>query len=316
MADAYIVRRTPGGVDRTDEFLAGPMVAIGWSMLGELTDDDKEDIREKFKQQYPDDGPRATGLRVGYIDRLVNRMDIGDTVLVPKRGDVYVGTVDDEYDYKESIDGDYKHQRPVDWKFNASPIDGQKAPQAIHKKLYPGTVSHTVQDIDDNEAVETFLNQSAGADMVRYYDLLRDGRLYGINKKTIEEAMLTVFQQYYPTMQKSGTRADEDGDTDLIARDLPGNVTVRIQVKHYDGDSMGPDPVNQLTKSMGEGDIGIVATVGDVATSAETKAIESDYDISVIDGWDFTELVFEHRAEFSRDELQLLGLDALPGTPQ
>jgi len=288
------------------------MVAVGWSSLGDFSGLEKNEIRSRFEEEYPDDGPRAVGLKVGYIDRLVNKMDEGDTILVPRYGDVYVGEVEAEYKYKSSLSGDYAHQRPVKWRFNKSPIDGQKAPQEIHKKLYPGTNSHTVQDIDSDKAVETFLKQSAGAEKMRYHELLQDGNLYGINKNTIEDAMLIVFQQYYPTMRSTGTRSDKEGDTDLIAEDLPGDVTVRVQIKHYGGGSLGTDPIDQLAKSMDEGDTGIVATVGNIDPSTEECATDAENDISLIDGWKFTEIVFEHRAEFSREQLQLLGLDSLP----
>ena len=157
------------------------MVAIGWSKLEDLTEMDSEEIRRRFEKKFPEDGPRAVGLKVGYIDRLVNKM--------------------------------------------------------------------------------------------------------------------------------------KEGDTDLIAKNLPGDVTIRIQVKHYARKPLEGGPVNQLSKSMSESDVGIVPTVGDIADSAVQKADESDYEISLIDGWTFTELVFDHRADFSRDELQLLGFDALAGLP-
>ena len=94
MPNAYIVRRTPGGVDRTQEFLENNMVAVGWSSLGDLSGLEKNEICSRFEEEYPDDGPRAVGLKVGYIDRLVNKMDEGDTILVPRYGDVYVGEVE------------------------------------------------------------------------------------------------------------------------------------------------------------------------------------------------------------------------------
>ncbi|WP_226023963.1 restriction endonuclease [Halomicrobium salinisoli] len=295
-----------------EEFLEEDMVAIGWSTLGDLSEADKQEIHNLFEEEYPDDDPRASGLRVGYIDRFVNKMDEGDTVLVPRYGNVYVGEVAGRYEYKGSLSADYAHQRQINWKYNKSAIDGQKAPQKIHKKLYPGTVSHTVQDLDDEKAVETFLKQSAGAEKTRYFELLQDGELYGINKKTIEEAMLTVFQQYYPTMRNAGTRGNAEGDTDLIAEDLPGDLTVRIQIKHYGDDSLGTDPIDQLAKSMDDGDKGIVATVGQISSSTEKYAANSEYEISLVDGWEFTELVFEHRTQFSRSDRRLLGLDSLP----
>lgn len=312
MVSAYIVRRTPAGTDRMEEFLQAEMVAIGWSTLGDLSEADKQEIRKRLEKEYPDDDPRAIGLRVGYINRLVNKMNEGDTVLVPRYGNVYVGEIAGGYEYKESLSEDYAHQRPIDWRFNKSAIDGQKAPQKIHKKLYPGTISHTVQDLDDKNAVGAFLKQSAGAEKTRYFELLQNGELYGINKKTIEEAMLTVFQRYYPTMRSAGTRGDDKGDTDLIVENLPGDITVRIQIKHYGDGNLGTEPIDQLAKSMDDGDRGIVATVGQINPTAEKYAAESDYEISLIDGWEFTELVFEHRTEFSRSERRLLGLDSLP----
>lgn len=121
--------------------------------------------------------------------------------------------------------------------------------------------------------------------------------------------MLTVFQRYYPTMRRTGARSDDRGDTDLIAENLPGNVTVRIQIKHYDGDPLTEEPVNQLAKSMDDGDIGIVATVGEIDSSAKTEAANSQHRISLINGWEFTQEVFEHHTDYSRKEIQLLGLN-------
>ena len=96
----------------------------------------------------------------------------------------------------------------------------------------------------------------------------------------------------------------------MLAR-LPGNVNVRIQVKHFYPEQGAIEPwvVDQLADSMEIGDCGIIVTSGTVGDEAKVKANGSkDKSISFIDGQEFVDILFENKDELTKEDLVEFGL--------
>lgn len=320
MSSAWVVRPKPHGIDRLDQFLDQDVIAIGWNKVGDLNGSGEEEIREKVETAW-DWSAHKTGQSVGQIHRFANEISIDDYVLVPAGGDVYIGQVDSEYRWEENqADGKgFPHQRKVEWEFDGKPVSRSSLPGRLHDSLKGRLTVFSadgdlVGEVIDSERVVRERDRS-GELQQQYLERLQNGSIPGINANSFEGSVVkTVLDNYFPGIFREATTSDATGDTDLLA-ELPGEVTVRVQVKHFypDQGKLGKDAVNQLAESMTTGDNGIVVTSTDVSTEAKQAAESADYQIGIIDGEEFVELLFEDLQNYTEDELNQLGLeDQLP----
>lgn len=313
MSQAWVVRPNPSGEFRLDEFLSDNMVAIGWSDAGDLDGLDRSDIKTRLKQEYGY-GPYTLGQEASQVDWFVNDMEVGDWVLVPDGNHIFFGKITGTYSHKpELVDEDYANQRKVEWKYDKKAIERSKLPEKLYSQLKN---QRTVFEVDAdavNETLDTRGTEFTEGPLVdvqeTYLEKLQTGTLDRVNSNTFEDVVATVLGAHYPGLSRQATHSDDQGDTDLQA-DLPGGVTVRVQVKYYrpEKGELGPDAVNQLAASMSAGDNGIIVTAGDISDDARNAAADRDEKIEFIDGTDFVQLVFENLDEFQVGELYDLGL--------
>lgn len=132
MSSAWLVRPYPHNpeIKRIDEFRNNNMVAIGWPLLNDLTGKSREEI----KSILSDNPYKLSGLELGNayatIDIFVNRMQIGDYLLVPDGDDIYFAKITSDYYYDSAFANDatgYPHQRHVKWLNNCARKDLSKA---------------------------------------------------------------------------------------------------------------------------------------------------------------------------------------------
>lgn len=313
MSHAWVVRPNPGDEFRLDEFLSDNLVAIGWSSAGNFGGFDRSDIKSQLKDEYGH-GPYKLGQEASQIDWFVNEISTGDWVLVPDGSRIFFGEITGEYTYEPKlVDKDYAHQRDVEWKYDKQAIERSKLPEKLYSQLKN---QRTVFEVD-TEAVENTLN-TRGTEFTqgplvdvqeRYFEKLQEGKLDRVNSNTFEDVVATVLGTHYPGLTRQATHTDAEGDTDLQT-DLPGGITVRVQVKYYRPakGELGPAVVTQLADSMSAGDNGIIVTSGTISDEAREAATNRDEKIEFIDGTDFVQLLFENLDEFPVDELYDLGL--------
>lgn len=319
MVEAWVVRPKPHGYNRISEFKNQEIVAIGWPRYGDLSEFDKSEIRDLIEESH-DWSAHKVGQTVGQINRFINKFEQGDFVVVPSGGNVYIGRIETDYYFDNAVAGDdegYPHQREVDWLFGGNAVDRSSLPGRLHDSL-KGRL--TVFSLDAELVSEVERSRVDLREGDRYAELqdeylnqLQNGELFGINSASFEDAAQVVLDKYFPNLTRQSTRSDPEGDTDLRT-DLPGGITVRVQVKHYYSEQ-GELPVNavtQLQKSMEPGDNGIVLTSTAVSEEALDAARESEYQLDAIGGSGFVELVFENLDEFSAEELHTLGLREQP----
>ena len=312
-SNAWVVRPKPGNENRIEEFRDGTLVAIGWLSDQDLSSADKDEIRDRLDQRH-DWNAYKLGQATGQVHRFVNKMEEGDFVVVPSGGNVYLGTIQSDYQYISSPIADgLAHQREVDWEFDGGAITRSSLPGKLQDSLKGRLTvfsvdADRVEKLRDSEA--DILEQDPYADLEeKYLDHLRKGELRGIHSVSFEDAVGIVLDNYFPNIQREATTSDKEGDTDLKA-ELPGDVTVRVQVKHFypERGELSEKAVNQLEKSMTRGDNGIVVTSTDAGEEAEQAVTQSEYQIGIIDGPEFVELLFENIEEYSDEELRTLGL--------
>jgi len=116
MSNAWLVRPFPHLIKRLDEFKQNNIVAVGWPGIGDLTGKSREDIKSILSgQPY-----NLSGLKLGNayatVDLFVNRMQVGDLVLIPDGEDIYFCEITSDYYIEKSVDNDadgYPHQRKI-----------------------------------------------------------------------------------------------------------------------------------------------------------------------------------------------------------
>lgn len=319
MIQAWVVRPKPHGYNRLEEFKNQNIVAIGWPDFGDLSNFSKAEIRNLIEENY-DWSSHKIGQTVGQINRFVNEFEPDDYVIVPSGGDVYLGRVQSNYYFDESVAGDdegYPHQRKVEWEFDGSAIDRSSLPGKVYDSLKGRLTvfsldAERVSRLKRSEVDVREGNQYAELQN-EYIKKLEEGALRGVHSASFEDVARIVLAKYFPNITRQATTSDPDGDTDLKT-DLPGGVTVRVQVKHFypDQGNLPAKAVTQLEKSMDPGDNGIVLSSTEASQSAADAANDSEYQIGIIDGADFVDLIFENIDEFTESELRTLGLKEQP----
>lgn len=318
---AWVIRPYPHGKYRVKEFLSNGLVAIGWPALGDLTGLDREQIRETLrKSYYPEGESRALGQVVGIVDRFVNQIRARDLVVIPDGNAVFFGRVIRPYFFQAQLQSEkegYPHCLGVKYLFDSKAIQRSELPAVFFDALKGrqsvfGAPTELVQEVVDNPTRYQSYDSMIDINMKRdYLQKLSTGHLPGINSNSFEIAVMKLFSLYFPGLRPLGTRnAPIGADSDLRA-DLPGQITIRVQVKCFQ-DSSGPldaSVVTQLRGSMEPGDHGIVVTTSKVAKAAR-EAAESDLTkpVAIIGGSEFAELLFDKADSLTDKELWSFGL--------
>jgi len=318
METAWVVRPYPHGIYRLKEFLMGNIVAIGWPGIGDLSScKSRDDIKERLTSHHEYSSPQSLGQEVGTIYRFILEMKEKDYVVVPDGPVVYMGEVLSNYIYDPTLDSDqegYPHQRRVKWLHNKKAIrrnlltgrvyDSLKGQQTVFTTYF-----EDIEDIIKNK--KHYFTQQSNYDLKKeYLERLQAGLLKNVNSNTFEDAVCTLYSRFFPGLRRLATTNSREGDTDLLA-ELPGQVTVRIQVKHFypEQGELGEWVVDQLAASMGSGDHGIIVTSGVISKAARDKA-ESIMDkvITFIDGQEFVEHLFDEVDSMPKYVLATFGL--------
>lgn len=126
----------PGdGAEMWDEFYKNGIMAIGWSELGDLrVYTSKAEITAKMKEVYDPNGSFRNSAYANW--QFANDIKAGDIIFVKKGRNKLVGRgiVRSDYEFDDSRDDKYKHQRTVEWTHNG-------------EWDYPGLTIKTLTDI-------------------------------------------------------------------------------------------------------------------------------------------------------------------------
>lgn len=318
MKNAWVIRPYPHGHYRLKEFLNDDMVAIGWPHIGDLTKyHSLEHIKKVVQKYYEYSSAHSLGQKCGNINRFINDISVGDYILVPDGQYVYVGEIRENYKYVKKYDSNkegFCHQRPVKWFFDKKAILRSNLTGRVYDSLKGRqTVFSTyVDEIEELVEKKKYLfSEKPNFNLKKeYLRKLQSGLLVGVNSNLFEDAVCELFSKYFPSLRRLSTRNSKSGDTDLIA-DLPGDVVVRIQVKHFyvlKGD-VEVNVVDQLAKSMKSYEHGIIVTSGKISEKANKYADTlTDKQIRFYNGEEFVDLLFENLENLRPETLALFGL--------
>jgi restriction system protein len=321
MSRSWVLRPYPHGIYRIKEFMANNIIAIGWPCIGSLASaTTRAAIREKLLSYYKETNSQSTGQAVGNIARFVLEMNIDDLVVVPDGQVVYIGKIKSDYQYVKLYDSEsdgYSHQRNVEWYYDKRAILRNMLTGRVHDSLKGRqTIFATYFDDIDNtiKSSGALFNEKPNFELKNdYLTRLQKGQLRNVNSNTFENAVRNLFANYFPGLRRLSTSNSKQGDTDLMA-ELPGDVVVRIQVKHFYPElgELREWVVKQLADSMDPGDHGIIITSGTISKLAYEKAnLYQDRHISFIDGQTFTDCLFENIDQMDTESLWAFGLSRI-----
>ena len=114
--NTWLIRPVPHGTNKIDEFRNSNIVAIGWPNIGNLTGQSRESIKALLAAPPNNYSGLKLGNTYATIDIFVNRINVGDIVLVPNNDDIYFAEIVSGYIFEASAVADgYPHQRKVRW---------------------------------------------------------------------------------------------------------------------------------------------------------------------------------------------------------
>lgn len=110
----FQIKTQPHGTERIDLFIKQDFVCIGYPGIGDLTNADKDEIRDRLNKKYKWTGSQL-GNHLGTVNVFVNSMKKDDVVLINENEWVHIGKLDDyKYDNNFEVEG-MCHRRSVVW---------------------------------------------------------------------------------------------------------------------------------------------------------------------------------------------------------
>lgn len=204
MNNAWLVRPYPNSILRINEFRQDGIIAIGWPKTGDLTGKSYEEI----KQILSGKAYQYTGLTLGSagatINLFVNRMKVGDLVLVPNDADIFFAEIQSDYymvSRPKGSQADYPHQRKVKWMQNVSRSDLSKALRSSLK--VQRTTADLTKHYDEIFALahgNGFQPQAATATIPISYPLRRDFTIQFELPADITKDEANRLAQYFGTL--------------------------------------------------------------------------------------------------------------------
>jgi restriction system protein len=163
----------------------------------------------------------------------------------------------------------------------------------------------------EDEVTLDLIKQQAQESIIKHIE-----RMPWDSFQKIVEALLTAMGHFVDFNAPKG----KDGGIDIVAyQDALGLVKprIKVQVKHYPTNPIGPDPVRGLKGVLHAGEeIGLFVTSGSFTNDAKRTARESNVHIRLIDGTEFIELwqsnydkvLDEHKSLLPLQSVYFLGI--------
>jgi 5-methylcytosine-specific restriction protein B len=129
---AWMVRGTSvDGFNLVPEWLAEGYVSLSATQLGAVDPDvSYDELKHQVEGAYQHKSYAYRGQRLEELDRFIRQMRLGDLVLTPMRGMVYLGEVTSDAYFTRSVNID-NQRRDIRW-FNAEePVDASRLPSPV-----------------------------------------------------------------------------------------------------------------------------------------------------------------------------------------
>lgn len=298
-------------------FLQGNCIAIGWPLMGDLSQlpNDTAAIGQKLLQVYPSLKPGAIPVNTGQLHRFARIMQIGDLVVYPSRQDrqIHIGKVTGDYHHNSS-DTNYPNQRSVTWLkqfprsdfLQAALFEVGSAMSLFRIKNHTNNFLAVLQGQTGPAVVPPGNTTTPGAttdtdiatlDAASIEESTRDFILEKLATYLAGHPLATFVAHLFEVMgyRTRISPPGPDGGVDIVAyKDefelLP--PIIKVQVKSGKGSVGGPE-VKQLNGCLGQSEFGILVTLSTFTSAARSNEKSIDK-VRLIDGAALTDLVLLH----------------------
>jgi predicted Mrr-cat superfamily restriction endonuclease len=285
--NAYILRISPGGVDKVPEALQSNEIIIGWAYAKGLLDNSLswEKFREIIFQEYhsEDENYRRAGSATGNMWRFIREMKTDDYILVPyHNSQFYIAKVDcDKAYYKdEKVEEDTAYRRSVTWLNNKKPYTRRKAYSKMQSKMKSQSTCVEAKDILPEihsfiERQEKGVESDFNSDLLEILrsDILNQIRTGVMNERDFERLINNLLMSSGASNVEIREYRPHDYGADVIADMNFGkffSYKLAVQCKYYEPDPpVGKEAVDQLIQGMiSEGaEFGWLVTSGSIDQS-------------------------------------------------
>ncbi|MEE8168283.1 MAG: hypothetical protein V3T58_05370 [Candidatus Hydrothermarchaeales archaeon] len=226
-----------------DEFISNGWVAIGWSYIGDLSDNPTKD---EIKRRITEAGGEGNKGQLGQSARHINdflEIKEGDGVIAYAGGlSIFgVGRVTGGYKYEDRGDIQYQHTKPVDWlvsstsRISIRDIKDKLKREAIYK---PGTV-HKLEP-EDWELIYNFAKKTPITDLKVHVNIDCSYKIFDSNDNItsiefeIEGGEKREFEEIPLEKDNSpdiipNVKIGGDGEYSLVFSDVKGYLTPKTK---------------------------------------------------------------------------------------
>lgn len=324
MRDVWVVRAGRGGV-HADEFEREGVIALGWSDVGDLSDEhSRDDFKDRIRRQYPNwkDGRQINGASQLY--RFVRELAEGDLVITPVSDTrmIKIGELTGPYDYRPDVVEGFPHVRPVNWLDEFSRDDlSVPARNSAGSTLTLFSMDEHSEEIErlltgeppaqaESEAEEEAFEVTFYEDVSGKADELISDKIAHMDPFDFEELVAALLRAmgYHAQVTEPGP----DRGVDVIAHpDALGleNPRIKVQVKQRNQRASGPDMRNFIA-TLRDDERGIFVSTGGFTSDAleEARRPRSGVSVTTVDRDRFVELLTDFYEDLSSDARALLPL--------
>lgn len=287
----------------TSTFEKEGYIGIGWFSENPIDWElsNKDFLKQKYRQLFPDDANMRINQNVGQISRFVNEMKIGDLVISPYMDNqLLVGTIESDLFYKEDSTSPYPWRKRVTW--YKEKIDRHALSVPLQNTLRSSLTCFKVTSADEILVEVGLMRRPEGQTLVNgdmtpltNYELIRK-RFLSLDATEFEYLVSFMLRTlgFEPT-QEIGKVGDGGIDFEGVL-DVSGvaAINLQVQVKRYDKGVIGEKEIRNFRGALKKDFQGCFITL----SSFNKKAVESATDrereqIQLIDGNRFIEIFIE-----------------------
>lgn len=307
--------------DADSLFLKQNFVALGWLEMGDVSKlpPDRETFYQKVRATYP--GWKAGKIinAGGQLYRFTHEMKVADLVVYPSKQDrqIHIGEIAGPFQYQPDLQDSYPQTRVVKWlkhlprtAFSQGALyETGSALSLFQIKNYADEFLTQLHD-KKTEAAPLPEDDTVGLVTSDIEDQTRDFVIKQLSKNLkglpLEEFVAHLLENmgYHARLMRGG-----EPSVDIVAHkdDLGFEPPViKVQVKSSDG-KIGDRDVSALYGKVGEGEYGLLVTLGEFTPPAITFA-NSKSNLRLIDGSELVDLIFEYYEKFDSKYKSILPL--------
>lgn len=292
----------------TDVFKNNNYVGIGWfEEINPIQSNwdllDKDFLKEKYREKYPNDVDMRVNQNVGQIFRFINDIKIGDIIISPyNTNELIIGKVVGDLYFESDNTSPYPWRKKVEW--FKSDFNRHSFSQPLQNTL---RATLTCFEVKQRDEVFEFLGLGSSKkiekeikfDSKSVYESIRN-KFLELNPTEFEQLVSYLLRTlgFEPT-QEIGKVGDGGIDFEGVL-DVNGiaSINLQVQVKRYDNSSIGEMEIRSFRGALKQDYQGCFITLSKFQKKAIISSTKEGYKgIQLIDGTKFIELFIQQYEE-------------------